>query len=98
MDDIPVYTPYVCTGFVYITKTRVPCISITRRLNNWHWILVHHIKYPSHLKLEGKIWKKKIDTSYRYFFLSNILNSSGNVSHAKFYFKTCKHLKVINNI
>lgn len=35
MDDIPVYTPYVCTGFVYITETlqRRVC-SITRRLDN----------------------------------------------------------------
>lgn len=42
--------------------------------------------------------KKKIDTSYRYFFKSNIPNGLWKFQSCKFYFKTCKHLKVINNM
>lgn len=99
MDDIFVYIFYVCIGFVYIIKMCVFYIFIIRWFNNWYWILVYYIKYFSYLKLEGKIWKKKLICFIDiFFFLLNILNFFGNVSYVKFYFKMCKYLKVINNI
>lgn len=47
--------------------------------------------------MESKIWRKKL-TRLIDIFLTNITNVFWKFQSFKLYFKTCKHLKVINNM